>query len=77
MADTSITQDDIAAEIAAYLEAEYPDYTAQGYAKTADIAKEMGLPTELARKRLMRAVQDGKMEMILDRSRLAWWRKKV
>lgn len=73
----SITQDDIAAEIAAYLEAEYPDYTAQGYAKTADIAKEMGLPTELARKRLMRAVQDGKMEMILDRSRRAWWRKKV
>lgn len=73
----SITQDDIAAEIAAYLEAEYPDYTVQGYAKTADIAKEMGLPTELARKRLMRAVQDGKMEMILDRSRLAWWRKKV
>ena len=45
----SITQDDIAAEIAEYLEAEYPDY----------------------------AVQDGKMEMLLDRSRQAWWRRKV
>ena len=76
MGDTSITTDDIAAEIAKYLEAEYPDYAAQGYAKTAACAKEMDLPTEIARKRLLRAVQDGKMEMILDRSRQAWWRKK-
>jgi hypothetical protein len=74
---SDITQDDIAAEIAAYLEAEYPDYGAQGYAKTADIAKEMRLPTELARKRLLRAVQDGKMETILDRSRQSWWRRKL
>jgi len=76
MGDTSITTDDIAAEIARYLDAEYPDYAAQGYAKTADIAAEMGLPTEIARKRLLRAVQDGKMEMILNRSRQALWRKK-
>jgi hypothetical protein len=74
---TGITEDDIAAEIARYLEAEYPDYAAQGYAKTADIAAQMGLPTEIARKRLLRAVQDGKMEMLLDRSRQAWWRKKL
>ena len=77
MGDTSITTDDIAAEIAKYLEAEYPDYAAQGYAKTAACAAEMGLPTEIARKRLLRAVQDGKMEMLLDRSRQAWWRVKV
>ena len=77
MGDTSITTDDIAAEIAKYLEAEYPDYAAQGYAKTADIAKESGLQTEIMRKRLIRAVQDGKMEMLLDRSRQAWWRRKV
>ena len=77
MEATSITLDEIAAEIAAYLEAEYPDYAAQGYAKTADIAKEMRLPTEIARKRLLRAVQDGKMETLLDRSRQSWWRKKL
>ena len=74
--DHSKFQDEIAAEIAAYLEAEYPDYAAQGYAKTADIAKESGLQTEIMRKRLLRAVQDGKMVMLLDRGRQAWWRKK-
>ena len=77
MEATSVTEDDIAAEIARYLDAEYPDYAAQGYAKTADIAASWRLPIEKARKRLIRAVQDGKMEMLLDRSRQAWWRKKV
>ena len=72
-----MTEEGIAAEIAAYLAEEYPDYTAQGYAKTADIAREMNLPTEIARKRLLRAVQDGKAEMILTRSRQAMWRLKA
>lgn len=76
MGDASITEATIAAEIAAYLEAEYPDYAAQGYATTREIANQMGLPTDIASKRLARAVQDGKMEMVLDRSRRAWWRVK-
>lgn len=72
----SITEADIAAEIAAYLDAEYPDYRAQGYVTTRDMATAWGVTIEKANKRLERAYADGLMEKVIDRSRWAWWKKK-
>ena len=69
-----ITTDDILAEIAAYLEE--PDYAAQGYRTTADIAAAMSLPQEQARKVLDREHTKGNVEKVIDRSRRAWWRVK-
>ncbi len=71
-----ITDADIAAEIAAYLDAEYPDYRAQGYVTTREMAIAWGVTMDKAAKRLQRAVDDGKMEKVIDRSRVAWWRLK-
>ncbi len=71
-----ITEADIAAEIAAFLEAEYPDYSAQGYATTREIATAWGVGMDKATKKLQRAVEDGLMEKVIDRSRVAWWRLK-
>ena len=75
MEDTSITRDDITAEIIAYLSE--PDYYADGWRTTSQIAEGMGSGIEYARKRLEREVKDGRMETLLDKSRRAWWRVKV
>lgn len=71
-----ITDVDIAAEIAAFLEAEYQDYSAQGYATTREIATAWGVTMDKAKNKLQRAVEDGLMEKVIDRSRVAWWRLK-
>lgn len=70
--DQGKLQDEITAEIVAYLSE--PDYYAEGWRQTADIAEAMGVKVELAYKRL---ADSGKFDKILDRSRRAWWRKKV
>lgn len=75
MGAESITQDEITAEIIAYLSE--PDYHAEGWRTTAQIAGSMGKGIEYARKRLEREVKDGRMETLLDKSRKAWWRVKV
>ena len=72
---TEVTQDDIMAEIVAYLDA--PDYYAEGWRTTTQIAEAMAAGIEFARKRLEREVKDGRMETLLDKSRRAWWRVKV
>lgn len=68
----SVTLDEITAEIVAYLSE--PDYYADGWRQTADIAKAMELTMAIAYKRL---ADSGKFDKILDRSRRAWWRLKV
>ena len=68
----SITQDEILLEIISYLK--QPDYHAEGWRQTADIAKAMGLTMAIAYKRL---ADSGKFDKLIDRSRRAWWRKKL
>ena len=75
MGAESVTQDEITAEIIAYLSE--PDYYAEGWRTTTQIAEAMGNGIEFARKRLEREVKDGRMETLLDKSRRAWWRVKV
>lgn len=75
MGAESITQDEITAEIIAYLSE--PDYYAEGWRTTREIAEGMGKDYEYTRQRLEREVKDGRMETLLDRSRRAWWRVKV
>ncbi|MFA5379278.1 MAG: hypothetical protein WC455_26215 [Dehalococcoidia bacterium] len=67
-----VTQDEILAEIVAYLS--QPDYYAEGWRLTADIAKAMGIKAGLAYKKLS---DSGQYDKLLDRSRRAWWRKKL
>jgi len=71
----SVTQDDIMAEIVAYLDV--PDYYADGWRQTRDIAISKGVSVEKAGKLLEKAVRSGRMEKLLDGSRRAWWRKKL
>ena len=73
--DQGITQDDIAAEIAAYLAV--PDYYADGWRQTGEIAKAHGVSVEKAGKLLEKAVRSGRMEKVKDSSNRAWWRVKV
>jgi hypothetical protein len=68
----SITQDDILSEIISYLK--QPDYHAEGWRQTREIADASGIPVSLAYKRLK---DSGLYDMIKDRSNRAWWRKKV
>jgi hypothetical protein len=74
MGDENVGMDDVLAEIAAYLDD--PDYEAQGYRLTSDIAASMGLSSEKARKRLDREHAKGNIEKVIDRSHRAWWRVK-
>ena len=73
--DQGITQDDIMAEIVAYLDV--PDYYADGWRQTRDIAISKGVSVEKAGKLLEKAVRSGRMEKVKDSSNRAWWRVKV
>jgi hypothetical protein len=70
----SITQDEITAEIIAYLSE--PDYYAEGWRTTSWLAREWNKDIEFTRKRLEREVKAGRMGTMLDKSRRAWWRVK-
>jgi hypothetical protein len=48
-----------------------PNYYDQGYVKTADIAKAMGVSIGVAYSKLNR---DQRFEKLIDKSRQAWWR---
>jgi len=75
MEDTGVTQDDIMAEIVAYLDA--PDYYAEGWRTTRQIAESKGIAMAKADKLLNKLVTCGTFEKILDGSNRAWWRVKV
>jgi hypothetical protein len=72
MGEKSVTEDEILAEIIAYLSE--PDYFAEGWRTTRDLSEALGKDYEYTRNRLEREVKAGRMETILDRSRRAWWR---
>ena len=74
MGNESMTAAEIAAEIAAYLDE--PDYAAEGYVSTADIAAVWGISVDTAYRRLNRAYEQGKMDKRVNGSRMAWWKKK-
>ena len=72
---SDVTVDDILEELAEYLNE--PDYYAEGWRTTRQIAERMGIAVENMINRLEREVRDGTMEKVLDKSRRSWWRKKV
>ena len=73
MGNESITAEQITAEIAAYLE--QPDYYAEGWRTTRQIAERQGMTVGKAEKILLKQVSAGKLERIIVGGR-AWWRKK-
>lgn len=70
-----VTVDDILEEIANYLNE--PDYYAEGYRTTREIAERVGMSVELMSGRLERAAREGALEKVIDKSRRAWWRLKT
>jgi hypothetical protein len=72
--DKGITAEQISAEIAAYLDE--PDYHAEGYVSTAEIAQAWGISVDSAYRRLNRAYEQGRMDKRVNGSRMAWWKKK-
>ena len=75
MGAESVTQDDIMAEIVAYLSE--PDYRAEGWFQTREFADAKGVSVEKAGKLLEKAVRAGKVEKVKDSSNRAWWRVKA
>ena len=70
--DQAKMRDEIAAEIAAYLDE--PDYSTEGYVSTAAMAKEWGISVDAAYRRLNRAYEQGRMDKRVNGSRMAWWK---
>ena len=71
----SVTKDDILAEIVAYLS--QPDYYAEGWRTTRQIAESKGIAMAKADKLLNKLATCGMFEKILDGSNRAWWRVKA
>ena len=75
MGADSLTIDEITAEIVAYLSE--PDYYAEGWRQTREIADAMGATVSFASKRLERLCASGVFEKVLGKDNKAWWRKKL
>ena len=69
-----VTVDDILDEIADYFSE--PDYYAEGYRTTREIAERLGMTVENTIGRLERAAREGVMEKVQDKSKKSWWRMK-
>lgn len=72
--DATKMQDEITAEIAAYLE--QPDYYAEGWRTTRQLAERQGITMAKADKLLNKLMDAGTFEKMIDPSRRAWWRVK-
>jgi len=72
--DASITEDEITAEIAAYLAVR--DYYAEGWRTTRQLAESKGLTMGKADKLLNKLASAGKFDKLIDPSNRAWWRVK-
>ena len=66
------TDEQITAEIAAYLE--QPDYYAEGWRTTRQLAESKGIPMSKADKLLNKLAVAGTLEKMIDGSGRAWWR---